>query len=389
MKIVNKSLLKAEEKVILHQTNTKTTRGKGLSKQIFDMYPDANVYKNRHKKSMFSTPGTIQLVKTRNKKGEKRYIINMFGQKYPGKPNRTDDTSEQREIWFRNCLMRVSKIKNLKAIALPYRIGCGLAGGNWNNHKKILKTFASDNPQIKVVLYKFNPGKKRSEGVEKVVTPIYDLSTSVHPSYKKFFKSQKDEIKTIATTLKKDSAKFEIYPPVDLVFNAFNLCPLDEIKCIILGQDPYHNPGEAMGLSFSIKPGGKIPSSLRNILKELKSDGFERENPDLTSWAKQGVLLLNTALTVRKNEPNCYKKLWSDFTEELIIYLNRKTTHIVFVFWGGNAKKYRKYINLKKHRIVESVHPSGLSAHRGFFGSKPFSKVNEHLEDFDKKPIDW
>lgn len=184
----------------------------------------------------------------------------------------------------------------------------------------------------------------------------------------------------------------EVFPPIDRVFAAFESCEPDDIKVIILGQDPYHTPGAANGLAFSHNDDvAKIQPSLRNIYKELESDGFA-VNPssgDLSKWAAQGVFLINTALTVRKGEANSHKSLWKPFTKELLKYLASKCLRVVVIAWGTPAKKLaREHFFADGHVTIESVHPSPLSAHGGFFGSKPFSRTNEILRGWSF-PIDW
>ena len=184
----------------------------------------------------------------------------------------------------------------------------------------------------------------------------------------------------------------KIYPPEDQVFSAMNYMNYDDVRVVLIGQDPYHGPGQAHGLSFSVLPGHAHPPSLRNMFKELKDD-LNVDAPGhgtLTHWAEQGVLLLNTVLTVRHKEPNSHKKQgWETFTREVVKQLGQGDNRLVFLLWGGPAKKMSKYIDTKKHIIIESAHPSPLSAHNGFFGSKPYSKVNDALKELGKEPIDW
>ena len=184
-----------------------------------------------------------------------------------------------------------------------------------------------------------------------------------------------------------------IYPPAPLIFNAFNLTPLSEVKVVILGQDPYHRPGQAMGLSFSVPKIIPKPPSLNNLLKEMADDigTHYSAHGDLTSWAQQGVLLLNSSLTVREGEPNSHQNAgWEPFTDAVIDIINQQTEHVVFILWGSKAKMKGKYINTDKHLILTAVHPSPLAANRGgFFGSKPFSKANDYLLQHGKTPIDW
>lgn len=184
-----------------------------------------------------------------------------------------------------------------------------------------------------------------------------------------------------------------VYPPAPLMFNAFNLTPLSQVKVVILGQDPYHRPGQAMGLSFSVPKTIPKPPSLNNVLKEMADDIGTKQSKhgDLTSWAQQGVLLLNSSLTVNEGEPNSHQNAgWEQFTDTVINIINEQTEHTVFILWGSKAQKKGKYINTDKHLILTAVHPSPLAANRGgFFGSKPFSKTNDYLMQYGKTPIDW
>lgn len=186
--------------------------------------------------------------------------------------------------------------------------------------------------------------------------------------------------------------KDTIYPPKDLIFNALKQTPYKDVKVVIVGQDPYHGEGEAHGLSFSVQKGIKLPPSLKNIYKELYSDlGIDpSKDGDLTKWAKEGVLLLNATLTVKKDTPNSHSKLgWELFTDYVIKKLNAKEEPVVFILWGNFAKGKKKYITNPKHLVIESAHPSPFSANYGFFGSKPFSKTNEFLKKNNIKEIDW
>lgn len=192
--------------------------------------------------------------------------------------------------------------------------------------------------------------------------------------------------------LKTEYSTKTIYPPMYDIFNALKLTPPEKVKAVILGQDPYHNKGQAMGLSFSVPDGIKLPPSLVNIYKELKSDlNIEpAKGGNLTKWAKEGVLLLNTVLTVREGFANSHaKKGWEVLTDSIIKKLSDTYNGIAFILWGGNARSKKPLIDTTKHFIVESAHPSPLSAYNGFFGSKPFSKVNDYLLSVNKKPIDW
>ncbi|WMM25001.1 uracil-DNA glycosylase [Tissierella sp. MB52-C2] len=183
-----------------------------------------------------------------------------------------------------------------------------------------------------------------------------------------------------------------IYPHMNDIFSALHLTSYKDTKVVILGQDPYHGPNQAYGLAFSVKAGVRIPPSLVNMYKELKDDlgCYIPNNGVLTKWAKEGVLLLNTSLTVRAGEANSHSKIgWQIFTDHIIKLLNERDDPIVFILWGNNAIKKKMLITNPKHYIITSVHPSPLSASRGFFGSKPFSKTNKFLESIGKEPIDW
>lgn len=183
-----------------------------------------------------------------------------------------------------------------------------------------------------------------------------------------------------------------IYPNMNDIFNALHFTAYKDVKAVILGQDPYHGPNQAYGLAFSVKPGVRIPPSLRNMYKELNSDlGYDIPNHGtLTSWAREGVLLLNASLTVRAGEANSHSKIgWEKFTDHIIKLLNEREDPIVFILWGNNAIKKKGFLTNPKHYIITSVHPSPLSASRGFFGSKPFSKTNEFLNSIGKEPINW
>ena len=184
----------------------------------------------------------------------------------------------------------------------------------------------------------------------------------------------------------------KIHPSMYDIFNALKFTPYKDVKVVILGQDPYHGPNQAHGFSFSVKPGVQTPPSLRNMFKELNSDlgCYIPNNGFLESWAKQGILLLNTVLTVREGQANSHKgKGWEIFTDKIISKLNERKDPIVFILWGNNAISKKKLITNPQHYIIQSVHPSPLSATRGFFGSKPFSKTNEFLKSINKQEIDW
>jgi uracil-DNA glycosylase len=192
--------------------------------------------------------------------------------------------------------------------------------------------------------------------------------------------------------VKQEYSTKTIYPPGSLIFNAFNLCPFQNVKAVIIGQDPYHGPGQAHGLCFSVRDGVDFPPSLINIFKEIESDlGIPRpSNGNLERWAAQGVLMLNATLTVRAHQAGSHQnKGWEQFTDSVISTLNREKQNIVFFLWGSYAQKKGESIDRSKHLVLESVHPSPLSAPRGFFGNKHFSRCNVYLKEHGVEPINW
>ncbi|MCR4803207.1 MAG: uracil-DNA glycosylase [Lachnospiraceae bacterium] len=203
---------------------------------------------------------------------------------------------------------------------------------------------------------------------------------------------KKDYYKDLYQFVKKEYSENVIFPASEDIFNALHLTPLSKVKVVIIGQDPYHNVGQAHGLCFSVKPEVEIPPSLVNIYKELKDDlGCEiPDNGYLVKWAEQGVLMLNTVLTVRAHEAGSHQgKGWEHFTDAIIKAVNEVDRPVVFILWGRPARMKKKMLNNPKHLILEAPHPSPLSVYRGFFGSKPFSQTNAFLEANGVEPIDW
>jgi len=221
------------------------------------------------------------------------------------------------------------------------------------------------------------------------------MGKNYHPSWEELFKNQFDQpyMKALSAFVQSERELHVVYPPAHQVFNAFALTPFSSIKVVVLGQDPYHNEGQAHGLSFSVPDGVQIPPSLRNIYAELSTDilGFQTpKSGNLIRWAEQGVLLLNATLTVRAHQAGSHQKVgWEVFTDQVIKYVSSKLEGVVFLLWGSYAIKKSALIDSKKHLILTSVHPSPLSAYRGFFGSKPFSQVNAYLIAQGKEPIKW
>lgn len=216
----------------------------------------------------------------------------------------------------------------------------------------------------------------------------------IEPSWKQKLEKEFEQpyFNDLINFVKEEYSKYTIYPPGNEIFNAFDSCPFDKVKVVILGQDPYHGPNQANGLSFSVREGVPLPPSLQNIYKELKSDlgVTPSRNGDLEKWAKQGVLLLNATLTVRAGNAGSHQgKGWEEFTDAVIKILSEKKENLVFILWGAYAQKKGQIIDVFKHHIIESPHPSPFSADRGFFGSKPFSRTNEYLVQQGIEPIQW
>lgn len=220
------------------------------------------------------------------------------------------------------------------------------------------------------------------------------MNVKIEPSWKTALEPvfQSESFINLTSFVKEEYSKEKIFPEGKNIFNAFWHCPIENIKIVILGQDPYHGPGQAHGLSFSVKPGIPFPPSLLNIFKEIKSDlGKDLpSNGDLTRWADQGVFLLNATLTVRAHQAGSHqKKGWEEFTDEVIKKISEKREHVVFLLWGAYAQKKATLIDESKHLILKAPHPSPLSAHRGFLGCGHFSKSNEYLISKGVNPIEW
>lgn len=220
------------------------------------------------------------------------------------------------------------------------------------------------------------------------------MDIKIEPSWKERLKDEFDQPYFIRLTefVKSEYATQKIYPPGKLIFNAFEKCPFDKTKVVILGQDPYHEPGQAHGLCFSVPDGVSPPPSLQNIFKEIQNDlgvAIPRSG-NLERWAEQGVFLLNATLTVRAHQAGSHQKNgWETFTDKVISVLASSQDHLVFLLWGAYAQRKGELINPERHLILRSVHPSPLSAHRGFFGNHQFSKTNEYLKIHGKTAVNW
>jgi uracil-DNA glycosylase len=220
------------------------------------------------------------------------------------------------------------------------------------------------------------------------------MEIKLEPSWKTLLKEEfnKPYFISLKEFIKREYFTKQIFPPGKWIFRALDECPVEKVKIIILGQDPYHTPGVANGLSFSVSPGQRLPPSLKNIYKELKSD-LEIDaglDGDLSRWARQGVLMLNSTLTVEKGSPNSHSGMgWEVFTDTVIKKLAEAKLNLVFILWGAYAQKKGSFIDESKHMVIKSAHPSPFSAEKGFFGSKPFSRANNYLKDHGEKPIQW
>lgn len=220
------------------------------------------------------------------------------------------------------------------------------------------------------------------------------MKVKIEPSWQSALRDEfeKPYFHSLVNFVKEEYENHRIYPPGSQIFNAFDYCPFDQVKVVILGQDPYHGAGQANGLCFSVKPGVTVPPSLVNIFKEIKSDLGKESPPDgnLERWAHQGVLLLNATLTVRASEPGSHqKKGWESFTDAAIEALSQAKEDLVFMLWGAYAQRKGEVIDRTRHHVLDSAHPSPFSANRGFLGNKHFSQCNKYLVDKGISPIDW
>ncbi|MBC6990408.1 uracil-DNA glycosylase [Hymenobacter sp. BT491] len=221
------------------------------------------------------------------------------------------------------------------------------------------------------------------------------MTVKIEESWRKVLQSEfeKPYFQQLIAFVRDEYAKGPVYPPGPQIFHAFDACPFDKVKVVILGQDPYHGRGQAHGLAFSVNPGVRTPPSLLNIFKELQSDlpGTPAPaNGNLDRWAQQGVLLLNATLTVRESDAGSHqKKGWEQFTDAVIQKVAEQKQHVVFILWGAYAQKKGDFIDQRKHLILKAAHPSPFAADRGFFGSRPFSKTNAYLQDHGEQPIQW
>jgi len=441
-----------DAQVIVQQCNCITKTAQGLAKVLAERFPHADFYSQREKPSK---PGTIEM---RGGKG-KKWICAFYSQRKPGGPTEKEHSLARVE-WFKMCLARLANTKGLKSIAFPYKIGCGLAQGDWDVYHRMLIDFAEDNPNLEVHIVSNEPKPveedagevkgeedqeahdveaynemicyamgvvsglpcKRSD-IDRILKELEALllpgdadqeeagesEEEVEPSYQNmslleftkmftpegyedFFNQEIEggSLEELSAFLEKEEG--EIYPPLPLIYTGLEKVKPADIKVIIIGQDPYHGEGQACGISFSVPEGIPPPPSLKNIFQELENDGFTVSDPecgDLTKWCDQGVLMINSALTVRAGDAGSHSKKWLElFTPALIRWLNVHAGPMVILMWGNHAQKIGAGFG-ERHKKITGVHPSPLSAHKGFFGSKPFSTVNAKLKILKKEPIDW
>lgn len=220
------------------------------------------------------------------------------------------------------------------------------------------------------------------------------MDVQIEESWKQILSAEfeKDYFRQLTDFVRNEYRSTTVYPPGKLIFNAFNLCPFEQVKVVIIGQDPYHGPRQAHGLCFSVNDNVPFPPSLRNIFKEIQDDLGKPipESGNLTRWAKQGVLLLNATLTVRAHQAGSHQRRgWEEFTDAAIRALAEQREHLVFILWGAYAQKKGAFIDRSRHLVLTSVHPSPLSAHNGFFGNRHFSRANEYLQQHGQTPIEW
>lgn len=364
-------------------------------RDLFEKFPYTDIYSQE----TYFTPGTIKILGK-----NKRLVMALFVRGNSG---------------FQECLDKIKKIKNLKSIAFPKELCYGHRIKEFSESCPKTKVFIVSKPNLEFLQWVWKQLEKSplidtkylENEYEKTyvhVPPLIEtkeltyentsleefLSSSTPKGWEEFFQELKKEqyIEDISKGLKKKVKAGEtIYPPLKDIFKAFEFCKPSSIKVVILGQDPYHNHGAAMGLSFSTPKGNKLQPSLRNIFKELERDGYRANYGcgDLTKWAKQGVFLVNTALTVKEGDPNSHRILWTDFMDQLFRYINEKCENLVVILWGINAKKYKDYFDDKKHYKILGGHPSPLNSKGDFQGTKPFSKANKILRSWEMKLIDW
>lgn len=362
---------------------------KNINVQVVAYAFDAVQYDTEKKVAFTSNiPGTIKLQKCDGNRIIAMYGIVPYSNEANNNVSNNVDTNIDYKSNFEKCLERLGKIKNLKSMAISKELI------KYDGYSDTLEEFSAT---YDVLVYVYTLEKPKVVTVHKSFGDLLGqikVWRTQKSGWDVFFKAViKDKtISTLNAFLRQENETFNIYPPPEKIFNAMILTKLQDVKVIIIGQDPYHTPGAAMGLAFSHENDyGKVQPSLRNVYKELVDCGYKvnTKSGDLTKWAKQGVFLINTALTVRQGQANSHSKEWIPFTEKLFKFMNEQLTHCVVIMWGAHAQSYAKYFDSKKHKKLMSSHPSPFSANAGFFGSKPFLKCNEQLKAWKMKEIDW
>jgi uracil-DNA glycosylase len=342
-------------------------------------------------------PGTVKLCKTRE--GKKCIAMYCVVMQQKGKYEEYENTLDSLK-YYKECLDKISRAKNLKSIAFSKDIF------NDKNHITALQEF-SENVEALVYVYSnaknsttITNGSNNGNTVFTVHRSFGDLLGQIKvwkkekAGWDKFFQARiyDKTIVTLNAFLQKEAKEYNIYPQPEEIFNAMILTKLQDIKVIVVGQNCYHTHGAAMGLAFSHKDDyDKLQPSLRNIYTELKDCGYKTnmKSGDLSSWARRGVFLINTGLTVRQNQSDSHMKEWKPFTEHLFTFLNKEIEHAVIIMWGSPAQTYSKFFDDNKHKKIMSSHPCPMSAKISFFGSKPFTKCNQYLKEWGIKEVDW
>ena len=506
-------LCDSKAQLIAHQCNCSSIVkcGAGLYSEIAKNFPYADFYPTR---SEDSKPGTIKVYG--DKKLKQRLVLAMFSQFHPGPPTKKDSTA-MREKWFDDALSKIAKINGLKSIAFPYKIGCGLAQGDWDIYKAKLEDFSKENPHLKIYIIsnESRPSliEESSESEEELIddessekeniklaavdvkecsdsdtddadtrsssseekeetssdeiinspreestknpddldyeflkwvwehlqtTPFIDSTYfieaygkkdvikktdimkkkdwiwktssileytkfNIPKSYEKFFNEfiEGGGFDELNLYLKKESQSYTLFPELKNIYKAFELCPIDNLKVVAIGQDPYHIDGAAMGVAFGHNKGVRLQPSLRNIYKAVEKDGFKAdyENGDITKWCTQGVFFINTALTVRAGDAGSHttksknqKGPWDYFINQLFRFINDTCDHVVVLMWGVKAQEYKDLFSVKKHHIITAPHPAASSydpTNSGFVDALCFSKTNRKLKTWGYEPIDW
>uniref|UniRef100_A0A6C0LZE8 Uracil-DNA glycosylase-like domain-containing protein n=1 Tax=viral metagenome TaxID=1070528 RepID=A0A6C0LZE8_9ZZZZ len=367
----------APERVVAH------VFAENAESSMFTRYPSAKPKK--------MSLGTTTITKVTTTSGHK-YVANILAMKTP------DDPLTNVVSLFASALRGLLNKKNIKSVAFVNERDDDLYINGIMETMLVHRDVAFrvyNIAKIPVEESVANAMETTSESDDEPMsysnTTISEYTEDYAPNgWSEFFASCADEIEEASGIVQRSVDEGNtIHPPIEYIYRALEDVPIKALHVVIIGQDPYHNDGEAHGYAFSVPKGVKIPPSLRTIKKELVSDGFTASNSgNLRRWAKQGVLLLNTALTVVHNSPNSHKTAWEPFTNAIVRYINRTVPHCVFILWGANAGKYRSYIG-KTHTVITGGHPSPLNTTVPFLGTEPFSKTNAALELYGMEPIDW